>query len=161
MQLIPLRIFHLSTWLAVGLTHTHNAGLWAAVGCTHSHVCTWAMYAHVIRSSMLCELLLFSLKHGRTRQWTFSRKSRQRNLTWSQPPAQHVNACRVLREPAGTRGMQPESTRSHRATYDTATCPERACGFCKYEPACWANVSRDSFVKLSGCAPYRGSPRRL
>ena len=75
------------------------------------------------------ELVVFSVKHGCERQCTVSRERRQRRLTWRQPPAQHLNACRVLREPAGTRGMQPESTRSHHATYDTATCPERACGF--------------------------------
>ena len=75
------------------------------------------------------ELVVFSVKHGCERQCTVSRERRQRRLTWRQPPAQHLNACRALREPAGTRGMQPESTRSHHATYDTATCPERACGF--------------------------------
>ena len=108
---------------------TRNAGMRTAVEFTSSPVCTSAMYAHVNQSSVLCELLLCSLRHGRTRQWNDSPDSRQRNLTWSQPPAQPVNACRALREPAGTREMWPASTRSHPAACSTTTCPERACGF--------------------------------
>ena len=127
--MFPLRGFHLSNWLAFGLTQ-HSQG--NTVGCCCMHALASVHVGHVRARDPKCHAVQtasLSLKHGRTRHWKVSRESRQRSLTWSQPPAQHVNACRVLREPAGTRGMRPESTRSHLATYDTATCPERACRF--------------------------------